>query len=101
MTYCSLEEKNAKLADDQQTEDAFFTFLKNNRKNIEETWPKWKQEAFVTSVAAHVEEMGPEMAGFVEPAICSHCGTPTTQEKCRVICRSEICRYRIVETCCG
>jgi hypothetical protein len=32
-------------------------------------------------------------------AICPVCGGPLISEKCRVVCRSERCRYRIVFNC--
>jgi hypothetical protein len=32
-------------------------------------------------------------------AICPVCGGPLVSEKCKVVCRSERCRYRIVFNC--
>jgi hypothetical protein len=32
-------------------------------------------------------------------AVCPVCGGPLIAEKCKVVCRSERCRYRIVMTC--
>jgi len=32
-------------------------------------------------------------------ALCPACGAGTTQEKCKVVCRSERCVYRIVYNC--
>jgi len=32
-------------------------------------------------------------------SICPVCGGPLISEKCKVICRSERCRYRIVFNC--
>jgi len=38
--------------------------------------------------------------GPVNPdSICPVCGGPLISEKCKVICRSERCRYRIVFNC--
>ena len=34
-----------------------------------------------------------------EPIICPVCGATAVQEKCKVICRSEICRGRVVMNC--
>lgn len=33
------------------------------------------------------------------PAVCPVCGGPLEHEKCKVICRSEVCVYRIVFNC--
>jgi hypothetical protein len=30
---------------------------------------------------------------------CPVCGTATVQEKCKVICKSELCRGRVVYNC--
>lgn len=32
-------------------------------------------------------------------AVCPVCGGPLISEKCKVVCRSERCRYRIVFNC--
>lgn len=32
-------------------------------------------------------------------SICPVCGAPLISEKCKVVCRSERCRYRIVFNC--
>jgi hypothetical protein len=32
-------------------------------------------------------------------AVCPVCGGSLVSEKCKVVCRSERCRYRIVLTC--
>ena len=32
-------------------------------------------------------------------SVCPVCGGPLISEKCKVICRSERCRYRIVFNC--
>jgi hypothetical protein len=34
-----------------------------------------------------------------EAIICPVCGAKAVQEKCKVVCRSEICRGRIVMNC--
>lgn len=39
-------------------------------------------------------EARPEM-----PALCPICGAPLISEKCKLICRSETCVYRIVFNC--
>jgi hypothetical protein len=30
---------------------------------------------------------------------CPVCGSPTVQEKCKVICKSDLCRGRIIYNC--
>jgi len=32
-------------------------------------------------------------------AVCPVCGEQVVQEKCKVVCRSEICVYRIIYNC--
>jgi len=32
-------------------------------------------------------------------SVCPVCGGPLTQEKCKVVCRSTVCGYRIVFNC--
>ena len=32
-------------------------------------------------------------------SVCPVCGDPLISEKCKVVCRSERCRYRIVFNC--
>jgi hypothetical protein len=34
-----------------------------------------------------------------EPFICPVCGAEAVEEKCKIICRSEICRGRVIFTC--
>ena len=34
-----------------------------------------------------------------EPIICPVCGAIAVQEKCKMICRSDICRGRVVMNC--
>lgn len=34
-----------------------------------------------------------------DAVICPVCGTAVVQEKCKLICRSEICRGRVVMNC--
>jgi hypothetical protein len=31
--------------------------------------------------------------------ICPVCGAPVVQEKCKLICRSEVCRGRVIMNC--
>jgi hypothetical protein len=31
--------------------------------------------------------------------LCPVCGAPTVQEKCKIICRSDLCRGRIIYNC--
>ena len=48
------------------------------------------------------KEQGPAQPAEAETsvdAVCPVCGGPLTSEKCKVVCRSERCRYRIVLTC--
>ncbi len=33
------------------------------------------------------------------PLVCPVCGAPLLQEKCKVVCRSATCVYRIVFNC--
>ena len=32
-------------------------------------------------------------------SVCPVCGAPLITEKCKVVCRSERCRYRIIFNC--
>ncbi len=32
-------------------------------------------------------------------SVCPICGGPLQPEKCKVVCRSSLCRYRVVMTC--
>lgn len=41
-----------------------------------------------------------EVRECVPHLLCPFCQSSTTFEKAKTICRSAICRYRIVETCC-
>ncbi len=42
----------------------------------------------------------PEPTPAANPdSLCPVCGGPLISEKCKVICRSERCRYRIVFNC--
>ncbi|MEY2499721.1 MAG: hypothetical protein QOI07_55 [Verrucomicrobiota bacterium] len=34
-----------------------------------------------------------------ETAVCPVCGAAVVQEKCKLICRSEVCRGRVVMNC--
>lgn len=34
-----------------------------------------------------------------EPIICPVCGAATVQEKCKIICRSDTCRGRVIMNC--
>jgi hypothetical protein len=34
-----------------------------------------------------------------EPIVCPVCGAVAVQEKCKVICRSELCRGRVILNC--
>jgi hypothetical protein len=34
-----------------------------------------------------------------ETAVCPVCGAAVVQEKCKLICRSDVCRGRIVMNC--
>lgn len=44
----------------------------------------------------------PEMGDVLKAcaALCPWCGSAVQNEKCKSICRSATCRYRIVEVCC-
>ncbi len=37
--------------------------------------------------------------GTAPDRVCPVCGEPLIQESCKVVCRSEVCVYRIVLTC--
>jgi len=39
------------------------------------------------------------VSGANEPPICPVCGAVAVQEKCKIICRSEKCRGRVVMNC--
>ena len=47
------------------------------------------------------EEANPEMETKTEedPIVCPVCGAAVVQEKCKLICRSEVCRGRVVMNC--
>ncbi|MEY2550002.1 MAG: hypothetical protein QOG12_146 [Verrucomicrobiota bacterium] len=34
-----------------------------------------------------------------ETAVCPVCGAAVVQEKCKLICRSEVCRGRVIMNC--
>lgn len=40
-----------------------------------------------------------ERGDAAEQAVCPVCGEPLQQEKCKVVCRSATCVYRIVYNC--
>ena len=40
-----------------------------------------------------------EMDREEAPVVCPVCGAPVVQEKCKLICRSEVCRGRVVMNC--
>ena len=50
-----------------------------------------------TQDEARPEYTGNERAG--KDLVCPVCGAPLAQEKCKVVCRSERCVYRIVYNC--
>jgi len=31
--------------------------------------------------------------------VCPVCGTALSQEKCKVVCRSDVCTYRVIFNC--
>jgi len=37
--------------------------------------------------------------GTTPAIICPVCGKPAVQEKCKVVCRSETCRGRVIMNC--
>jgi len=41
----------------------------------------------------------PAREAFEETIVCPVCGAAVVQEKCKLICRSEVCRGRIVMNC--
>ena len=41
-------------------------------------------------------EARPSEAGAI---VCPICGAPVVQEKCKLICRSDVCRGRVVMNC--
>jgi hypothetical protein len=44
--------------------------------------------------------LSPEETAPANPdSVCPVCGGPLISEKCKVVCRSERCRYRIVFNC--
>jgi hypothetical protein len=44
-------------------------------------------------------ESAPGVAEDSSGIICPVCGGATVQEKCKVICKSEICRGRVIMNC--
>jgi hypothetical protein len=42
---------------------------------------------------------GDSAAADPSAIICPICGGPTVQEKCKIICKSDICRGRVVMNC--
>ncbi len=40
-----------------------------------------------------------ESPAKLESLICPVCGEEAVQEKCKIICRSEICRGRVIMNC--
>ncbi len=49
------------------------------------------------SPAAPPQEL--EAGGKAPDSVCPVCGAALISEKCKVVCRSERCRYRIVFNC--
>ena len=41
----------------------------------------------------------PDKKKSAEPVICPVCGASAVQEKCKMICRSDICHGRVVMNC--
>jgi hypothetical protein len=44
-------------------------------------------------------EAEPEPGQKEEPITCPVCGAAVVQEKCKLICRSDVCRGRVVMNC--
>lgn len=74
------------------------------------TVPAGTSRLRVSLSAAHepatVRQLAAALAALREPAVagdadsvCPVCGAPLTQEKCKVVCRSAVCGYRIVFNC--
>jgi hypothetical protein len=42
---------------------------------------------------------GDSAAANPSAIICPVCGEPTVQEKCKVICKSDVCRWRVIMNC--
>jgi hypothetical protein len=71
--------------------------------------PKGTSRLRISLSAAHepaaVQGLALALAAWKEPAagdadsVCPVCGGPLTQEKCKVVCRSAVCGYRIVFNC--
>ena len=40
-----------------------------------------------------------ESAGKAPSIVCPVCGAATVQEKCKVLCKSEVCRGRVIMNC--
>jgi hypothetical protein len=51
----------------------------------------------MTDEPAEAAELDEGKSG--EPIICPVCGAIAVQEKCKIVCRSDICRGRIVMNC--
>lgn len=45
------------------------------------------------------EESGREETEDTSSRVCPVCGAPLIAEKCKLVCRSDVCIYRIVFNC--
>ncbi len=52
----------------------------------------WSSDSTSDPASAPPEDVAPD-------SVCPVCGAKLISEKCKVVCRSERCRYRIVFNC--
>ena len=52
-----------------------------------------------SSIDERKKEMATKAVDATSDSVCPVCGGPLISEKCKVVCRSERCRYRIVFNC--
>ena len=57
------------------------------------------EPATVRQLAAALAALREPVAAGDADSVCPVCGAPLTQEKCKVVCRSAVCGYRIVFNC--
>ncbi len=51
------------------------------------------------SMAAEQTDRQSDESDSTVDTVCPSCGAPLIQEKCKLVCRSEACVYRIIFNC--